>query len=189
MEDSASAPLDGGTFWLQADEMRPYLKYLVRSVMGDQLSRQTDPSSVIQRGFLAAYENRSQLRSTDKETFRRWLRSIVQREALNVVDYYNRQQRDVRREQPLAVDPSERARSVASSPDPAAIAIRREQAIRVMATLEKLQESHRTVIELRNFDGLAFEEVAERMGKSPAAVRQLWVRAVESFRQTWGEHE
>lgn len=40
------------------------------------------------------------------------------------------------------------------------------------------------VIVLRNLKGLAHEEVARRMGRSVAAVRMLWVRALARLRQT-----
>jgi RNA polymerase sigma-70 factor (ECF subfamily) len=39
------------------------------------------------------------------------------------------------------------------------------------------------VIVFRNLEGLAFEEVARRMGRTPGAVRVLWVRALDRLRQ------
>ena len=40
------------------------------------------------------------------------------------------------------------------------------------------------MIVLRNLQGLPFDEIAERMDRKPAAVRMLWLRAIEKFKQT-----
>ena len=44
--------------------------------------------------------------------------------------------------------------------------------------MERMPEDYRTVIVLRNLDGLSHEEVASRMGRGVGAVRMLWVRAL-----------
>jgi hypothetical protein len=41
----------------------------------------------------------------------------------------------------------------------------------------------RDVLVLRHLEGLPFAEVARRMGRSPGAVRVLWLRALELLRQ------
>jgi len=37
---------------------------------------------------------------------------------------------------------------------------------------------------LRNLQGLSFDEIADRMGRMPGAVRLLWLRAIEKLRQS-----
>jgi RNA polymerase sigma-70 factor (ECF subfamily) len=46
-----------------------------------------------------------------------------------------------------------------------------------------LPEDFREVIVLRNLEGLPHEAVARRMGRSPGAVRMLWVRALARLRE------
>jgi RNA polymerase sigma-70 factor (ECF subfamily) len=48
--------------------------------------------------------------------------------------------------------------------------------------LARLPAPLREVLRLRNLEGLAFEEVARRMGRTPGAVRVLWVRALDRLR-------
>jgi RNA polymerase sigma-70 factor (ECF subfamily) len=36
---------------------------------------------------------------------------------------------------------------------------------------------------LRNLEGLSFEEVARRMGRTSGAIRALWLRALDRLRQ------
>ena len=55
--------------------------------------------------------------------------------------------------------------------------------------LARLKPDDRDVIVLRNLQGLSFEEVAERMGRKPGAVRMLWLRAIERFRQVYEASE
>jgi RNA polymerase sigma-70 factor (ECF subfamily) len=66
---------------------------------------------------------------------------------------------------------------------------RRETTARLVAALERLEPDRRTVVELRNFEGLPFEEVAQRMGRSNAAVRKLWTRALDDLREAMGEKQ
>ncbi len=55
--------------------------------------------------------------------------------------------------------------------------------------LARLPADYREVIVLRNLEGLAFAEVARRMGRTPGAVRVLWVRAVDQLRQLLEQEE
>jgi RNA polymerase sigma-70 factor (ECF subfamily) len=56
--------------------------------------------------------------------------------------------------------------------------------------VERLPEDRRRVIALRHEEGLSFDEIAQRMGRTPAAVRKLWFRAVARLRrETGAAHE
>jgi RNA polymerase sigma-70 factor (ECF subfamily) len=56
--------------------------------------------------------------------------------------------------------------------------------MRLADALSQLPGDYREVIVLRNLEGFSHEEVARRMGRSVAAVRMLWVRALARLRQT-----
>ena len=49
--------------------------------------------------------------------------------------------------------------------------------------LAQLPADYRDVLVLRHLEGLSFGEVAERMGRSPGAVRMLWLRAIDQLRE------
>jgi DNA-directed RNA polymerase specialized sigma24 family protein len=40
---------------------------------------------------------------------------------------------------------------------------------------------------LRHFDGLSHEQIGERMNRTTAASRMLWIRALESLKKTYGD--
>ncbi len=55
--------------------------------------------------------------------------------------------------------------------------------------MEKLPADYRDVLVLRHLEGLPFADVAKRMGRSPGAVRMLWLRALELLRKMMAEKE
>ncbi|MCI0463917.1 MAG: sigma-70 family RNA polymerase sigma factor [Gemmataceae bacterium] len=184
---SAVRAEDESAFWQMAERERAYLKGVAARVLGDQLAAKTDPSSVVQRGLVAALENFAQLEGTDDHVRRAWLVRIVRNEALNQLRHHHQEMRDVRREQPLEAGSSGGPQLTADNSSPSEQAAQREQAVCMMARLDQLASDHRQVIELRNLQSLSFAEVAARMDRSEAAVRQLWVRAIDQLREALGE--
>jgi RNA polymerase sigma-70 factor (ECF subfamily) len=59
----------------------------------------------------------------------------------------------------------------------------------VADALAELPVDYRDVIVLRHIEGLPFEAVAERMGRSTGAVRMLWLRALKVLRETLQQRE
>jgi RNA polymerase sigma-70 factor (ECF subfamily) len=65
--------------------------------------------------------------------------------------------------------------------------MQREAAVVLADHLAKMSAEHRQVIELRNLQGLPFEAVASRMGRTTGAARMLWMRAIRKLRLTMAE--
>jgi RNA polymerase sigma-70 factor (ECF subfamily) len=49
--------------------------------------------------------------------------------------------------------------------------------------MSRLPEDYRRIILLRYQEGLTFEEIGKRLGRTENAVRKLWARAVERIRE------
>jgi RNA polymerase sigma factor (sigma-70 family) len=49
--------------------------------------------------------------------------------------------------------------------------------------MQRLSHGYQQVIQLRHRENLSFEEVALRLGLSPAAARKLWARAIKRLRK------
>src|SRR5205823_1808697 len=122
----------------------------------------------------------------------RWLRTILVNNLARIVEQQVlAKKRSVRREVSLdnyrhVLHQSSAhfdAALVSQLRSPASEAERREQAALVADQLARLPPSYRDVIILRNLEGLSFDEVAKRLNRSPGAVRVLWLRALERFRQ------
>jgi RNA polymerase sigma-70 factor (ECF subfamily) len=65
---------------------------------------------------------------------------------------------------------------------PSASAERRDLGVVLSEALARLGEDQREVIVLHHLEGLGWDEVARRMGRSPGAVRMLWTRALKQLR-------
>jgi len=82
-----------------------------------------------------------------------------------------------------------RHREVALDVDPKGIDVSPSRAVgrddrfaRLREAVERLSPDHREVVLLTRIEGLKFAEVAERMGRSPDAVKQLFYRALRELR-------
>ena len=75
---------------------------------------------------------------------------------------------------------------IAPQSSPSQQAERREQGVLLADALEQLPEDYRQVLILRHLEGLAFPEVARRMGRSVDSVEKLWMRGLARLRQIMG---
>jgi RNA polymerase sigma-70 factor (ECF subfamily) len=90
------------------------------------------------------------------------------------------QQTQVTREQPLAGASDAFPHNPAdAAPGPRTAVLSNERAALLRAALDRLSPDYREVVVLRNWQRLSFAQIAERMGRSPEAVRKLWARAIE----------
>jgi RNA polymerase sigma-70 factor (ECF subfamily) len=163
------------------------LKAVVQGVLGKQLQEKVDASDVVQQCLLAAFEHFEQFRGQGAAEWYAWLVAIARREALDLLRYWSQPGRDKDREQPRPAGSSGAPQLPADASSPSQKAVRREQAARLLAAIERAPADYRDVLQLRNFEHLAYADVATRMGRSEQAVRQLWVRAVKHLRQELGE--
>jgi RNA polymerase sigma-70 factor (ECF subfamily) len=67
--------------------------------------------------------------------------------------------------------------------------VRKERSELLNATLQALPDRYREVIELRNVQGLSFEEIAVKLNRSSGATRMLWLRAIDAVRKQMNDGE
>ena len=61
-----------------------------------------------------------------------------------------------------------------------------EKDVALGKALLELSDEYRQVIQLRNYDGLSFEEIGQCLGRSAAAARKLWGRALKQLQEILG---
>jgi RNA polymerase sigma-70 factor (ECF subfamily) len=173
---------------------RNYLTILATTQLDARLRRRVSPSDLVQETMLGAHRDFAQFRGATEPELLAWLRQILVNSLHHAYEMHIRAvRRDVRREVFLddARDAMNRsavhlARVLADrGPSPSAPLHAEERAVAIANQLAKLRPDYRDVIVLRNLQGLSFQEVAERMSKRPGAVRMLWLRAIEKFRQLY----
>jgi RNA polymerase sigma-70 factor (ECF subfamily) len=171
---------------------RNYLHLLARTQIDLHLQGRADASDLVQETFLDACRDFGHFRGQTEGELVAWLRKVLVYNLARLVQQQRgTKKRDVRREVSLEQYLAGLEQSSANFDaalrgrysSPSALVHRRERAAVVADALARLPPDYREVLVLRNLEGLAFKEVARQMGRSPGAVRILWVRALDQLRQ------
>jgi RNA polymerase sigma-70 factor (ECF subfamily) len=170
------------------ESYRNYLRLLARTGLDAGLRDKADPSDIVQETLLKAHQHFEQFRGHSEGELTIWLRQILAR---NLADFARRfhgtAARKVARERSLEelLDQSSLALGnliAVRGSSPSAHALRREQSVVLADALADLSEDYREVIVLRSLQERDWDDVAQRMGRSPGAVRILWARALTRLR-------
>ncbi|QDV88553.1 sigma-70 family RNA polymerase sigma factor [Planctomycetes bacterium TBK1r] len=170
------------------ESFQAYLKLLARLRLNHQLRGKVSPSDVVQETFLSAKKAFGQFRGQSERELMAWLRSILATEIAGQARYYTRDRRDIAREKRLREELDQTSAGLSRGvvdpgASPIAIAAKRESEVMVADALSQLCDDHREVIIRHNFQYQTFPEVAQAMGRSTAAVKSLWVRALANMRR------
>jgi len=171
---------------------RNYLQLLVSAQLRTSVGRRVGESDVVQEAMLAAHRDFADFRGETAGEFAGWLRTILARTLLREIDrHVKAEKRNVRREvsldtlnKNLSSSCVQVASLVAAKQDsPSEIVSNEEQTAKIADLIALLPKDYQTVVMLRNFGGMRFEDVATEMGRSSQAVRLLWLRAIKRLRK------
>ncbi|HEX6810172.1 MAG TPA: sigma-70 family RNA polymerase sigma factor [Planctomycetota bacterium] len=156
----------------------------VRVRIGSRLRSRMDSDDILQPTFAKAFENFDRFEMRHEGSFLHWLAEYAERQIHDAADRENA----VKRLPPagqvsLDDDGGTESRAKLDVPGrttgPVDRVVRGEREVAVEECLEQLAEHHRMVIVLRDYDGLEWNEVAEKMGKNTdSAVREMHRRAL-----------
>jgi RNA polymerase sigma-70 factor (ECF subfamily) len=147
----------------------PLLTYIERMV-GDRHRAE----ELFQDAFLAVWVKRRTYRFPRK--FRAWLFAIATNRCRQA--FRQRSQRETVRLSEVAA-----TTELAAGPRPAEVALATETASLVAAAVAQLPPQQRTVVVLRNWDGLSYAEIASIVGRSEATVRSHMHHALAGIRK------
>ena len=169
------------------DSYRNYLRLLARTGLDASLQGKADPSDLVQDALLKASLRFGQFRGSNDAELAGWLRQILARCLADFIRRYRTGIRRAGREQSLdrLLDRSSEAMGrvlAASGPSPSSSAARRDLGVVLSDALAQLSDDYREVIVLHHLEGLDWDEVGKRMGRSAGAVRMLWTRALKQLR-------
>ena len=171
-----------------------YLTILATIQLDHRLRRRMNPSDLVQEAMLAAHRDFAKFRGTSEREFLAWLRQVLINCLHHAIDVHLRaKKRDIRREVPIEQISAALDHSVLTfahvladqGASPSVCVGRRERAVALADQLGQLKPEYRDVIVLRNLQGLSFDEIADRMDRKTGAVRMLWLRAIERFKQVY----
>jgi RNA polymerase sigma-70 factor (ECF subfamily) len=174
------------------ENYRQSLQLLAAAQVRQRLQARVNASDLVQEAFVRATEHFADFGGQTEGEWIGWLRTILRRCLLRAVQkQVQARRRSTLREIPIqqgsgsssagAAVPEALLISPGSSPSTGVQ--RQEAAAALAARLAQLPEPMRQVLVLRNLESLPFAEVAQRLGRTPGAVRILWLRALERLRQ------
>jgi RNA polymerase sigma-70 factor (ECF subfamily) len=161
---------------------QPYLLAIARRGVPGNLRGKYDGADVVQETLLEAHRGFAGFDGSDSDDFRVWLCGILKHNLLDLIRRHrDASKRSIDRERSLdaglesgeysgdAIDPR---------PTPWSLFIARESVSDLREALLRLPADEQAVIVLRNFEFLSFQEVGQRLERSPEAARKLWSRAI-----------
>jgi RNA polymerase sigma-70 factor, ECF subfamily len=161
---------------------RNYLLSVAQAELGDDLRAKLGASDLLQETFLEAGRDFESFSGTDLRELQSWLRRILLNNLANSVrSYRSSEMRDVSREVNGDSARSDPLFSRLKSPveTPSRCLMNEEMLGTVRAAVQRLPEQYQSVVILRNYDRLPFEEIGTRIGRTPEAARKLWCRAIK----------
>lgn len=169
------------------DLCRHHLIVVARRALGARLRAKGGASDLVQDTFLEAQRLFVRFEGDSGTQWRAWLRSLLLHKAAKLGRRYSRtRKRQLSREIPLSADgpvaahPSQIA---GTGPTPSVQVMADEQLRRLQDAIGRLPVDYRQVIALRYQQGLTFDDVGQRLGRSADAARMLWARAVDRLKQ------
>jgi RNA polymerase sigma-70 factor (ECF subfamily) len=115
-----------------------------------------------------------------------WLAGIAQNAIRDQAAFAHRQRRDVAKTVPLDDHVETLVADVQSEVSRLHL---KEETRRLEKAMEALDPLQRDVILLRKYEELSFQEIAERLGRSPDACRMLLARALTALTERLRAHE
>ena len=175
---SAARAGDDSALWQLTERLRPYLKTLVRRELGPELEAKIDDSDVVQQSMIRAANKFSDFNGNNVDGWQAWLVAITRNEARNMARFWHAERRNAFREQANCSDPLDAS-------TPSGVAMRREDAAKLMTLIDQLSESQRRYVTLRFFDNLSHGEIAQRLNISAENSRQRVKKALLKLHSLW----
>jgi len=163
------------------ESFREPLEKIAGRWLGKDLVAKTGDSDLVQEALLGAHFDFARFQGQSRAELFAWLRAILQNRLAFVARHYrDTEMRRVDREIPCGApfDGGPWDTLLASSTTPGARAARRESEAALRRALETLPDDYRRTVIWHHYDGLGFEEIGARLGRSAEATRKLWSRSL-----------
>ena len=158
--------------------------WIVRFRMGGEIRSKLDSMDVVQDAFILALQDLDDFTYRDEGDFLRWMSKIVENRIRDNMKKLHADKRNIHKEVPLRNDLPTTKRSFAGAIEliaattPSVIVSQREDLNKLEKAINKLRPEYREAIILRKIEGLSYNEIANRLGRSIDAVGMLVSRAM-----------
>ena len=166
---------------------RHYLLLIADRELDPDLRAKGGASDLVQETFLDAHRDFAKFQGKSEAELLAWLRQLLLHKLSKFTRRYRATaKREVTREVALEPGSSSAPRGeelIADTSSPSARVMEQERAQALAQALERLPEDYRLIIALHHREQRSFEEIADQMQRSLAAVRKLWQRAIERLQK------
>jgi RNA polymerase sigma-70 factor (ECF subfamily) len=163
------------------------VRWIVRLRMGKELRRKLDSMDVVQDALIHALGGMEDFTYENEGDFVRWLSRIAENTLRDNRDRFHAEKRDIRKEVPLGSGGHATSGRLSGVPGPVAattpsvILSRKEDLAKLEKAMDALKPEYKEIIVLTKIEGLGYQEIADRVGKSSEAVRKLVSRAMTAL--------
>ena len=167
------------------DGFRDYLLAVAHRELDGPLRARLAPSDLVQETYLRSQRALASFAGASEEELRGWLAQILVNRCRDLRDeHLLAAKRALDREVPLEADGSG-IRLVDGLPadtlSPSGQAMADEELTQLMSAVATLPDDCRQVVWLRNWEGLGFDEIGRRTGRTAEAARKVFSRAVRKL--------
>jgi RNA polymerase sigma-70 factor (ECF subfamily) len=165
------------------DICRHYLLLVANQELTPAPGAKVAPSDIVQNTLLEAGRHFPRFHGSTEEELLAWLRGILRNNVANVHRHFETEKRQLAREVPLEDSATRILPQGAVSPTetPSMQPQARERDEQLEKALLQLPDHYRQVLFLHTTEELTFAQIAEKLGRTPDAVRKLWGRAVDEL--------
>jgi RNA polymerase sigma factor (sigma-70 family) len=156
----------------------PHLTGWLRLRMGQKLRARETPEDLVQSVAREALGELSTFEWRGEAAFRHWLYTRAQHKLQDRIKFFDAQRRDPAREVPPPQDSQALLDCYGSLCTPSRELASVEALRRIEAAFDELPEDYKEAITQYRICGLDYDEIAERMGRSEGAVRNLVYRGI-----------
>lgn len=161
---------------------RTYLLHVAEAEFDPRLKAKLGASDLVQETFMEAQLLFHRFQGCTTADLLAWLRAILLNKAGTLSrQYLGTLKRQIKRE--TALDGGQGFDLAGDTSTPSQLLVRREEQEAVAKALARLPDHYRAVIVWRQWEGVAFEEIARRLDRGVDAARMLWWRAIERLQK------
>jgi len=169
------------------------VRRIIRFRLNQKLRPKLDSLDVVQDVLLLAMGGLKDFTYRSEGDFLRWLSRIAENKIRDIFDEFHTEKRDIRKEIPFKEQRRSTGGTVGAAlgsirvPTPSVIMCKKEALDRLEKALDDLKPEYKEVVVLKRIEGLSYDEIGERLGKSAKAVSMLLYRAMTALTIAYGK--
>jgi len=160
------------------------IRWMVRFRMGKEIRSQLESMDIVQDALIYVLNRLDNFTFTNEGEFVRWLSKIVENELRCSLRKLHADKRDIRKE--VRLDKDKRTtegghlgfNEPIQNTTPSMVLSRKEDLVKLEKAMNRLKPEYREAIVLTKIDGLSYQEIGQKIGKSSDAARMLTTRAM-----------